>query len=152
MSRTGAGLEAWTSGSITQGAERHPCAVLLRYEADDPFVVTLTVSPGTAASPRTSSRWVISRDLLTAGLGGAVGIGAVSVLPGQNPDEPAHVTIRVQEQGAGRGTETLIRLGHAALMTYLERSHALQPFGTEPTEMALDRELARILGDGDGHA
>ncbi|MFI7011733.1 SsgA family sporulation/cell division regulator [Streptomyces sp. NPDC050145] len=144
MSRTGAGLEAWTSGSITQDDELHPCAVLLRYDADDPFVVTVTVSPDAVTRSRASSRWEISRDLLTAGLGGAVGIGAVSVLPGREPEKPAHVTIRVQEKGAA----TLIRLGHAALMTYLERSHALQPFGTEPTEMALDRELARILGDG----
>lgn len=138
-SRTGEQLEAWAKGFITRGSGQGPCGVRFRYGADDPFVVTMTVTPQTGPA----FRWHVSRDLLTSGLGAAVGIGAVAVLPGRDEGEPPHVTIRVRER---RG-ETRLRMGHAVLMTYLERSHALQPFGTEPTEVALDRELARILGE-----
>ncbi|MFB6679120.1 SsgA family sporulation/cell division regulator [Streptomyces sp. NPDC056390] len=96
---------------------------MLRYSTDDPLVVGLIVSrPGQA-----SACWVISRDLLSAGLTGTAGIGDITVEPVAEQSKPLGVLLRVRNEVG----ESRIHIDHQALLLYLERSHAMMPFGSE---------------------
>ncbi|MFD7781297.1 SsgA family sporulation/cell division regulator [Streptomyces sp. NPDC059753] len=113
---------------------------MLRYYTDVPLVVGLIVSrPG-----HSSASWVISRDLLSAGLTGTAGIGDVTVEPVAEPNNPLGVLLRVRnERGDAR-----IHIDHEALLLYLERSHAMMPFGTEAQSRQADLELDQLLDEG----
>ncbi|WP_405650220.1 SsgA family sporulation/cell division regulator [Streptomyces sp. NBC_01386] len=124
------------------GGERERCDIMLRYSTDDPLVVGLIVSrPG-----RGSACWVISRDLLSAGLTGTAGIGDVTVEPVAEQGKPLAVLLRVRnEEGEAR-----IHIDHQALLLYLEYSHAMMPFGSEAQSRQADAELDQLLnGDQD---
>lgn len=136
-------LEALAAGVLAYpDGERLPCEVELRYCADDPLVVRIVVPGGRARG----GSWRLSRDLLSAGLTGTAGIGDVTVRPVAHEGEPLSVEIAVRCARAGG----LVRfvMGHRALLTYLERSHALVPFGTEADQGAMDRELELFLDEG----
>ncbi|WP_405484669.1 SsgA family sporulation/cell division regulator [Streptomyces sp. NBC_00009] len=96
---------------------------MLRYSTDEPLVVGLIVSrPG-----HSSACWVVSRDLLSAGLTGTAGIGDITAEPVAEHSKPLAVLLRVRsEEGEAR-----IHIDHQALLLYLERSHAMMPFGSE---------------------
>ncbi|MHB9756372.1 SsgA family sporulation/cell division regulator [Streptomyces sp. BYX5S] len=115
------------------------CEIRLRYTADDPLVVHFRV----AESGARGGSWALSRDLLSAGLSGAAGIGDVTVRPVAQVGEPLAVEIEVR--GARAGESARFVMGHRALLTYLERSHALVPFGAEADQGAMDRELELML-------
>ncbi|MFI5665092.1 SsgA family sporulation/cell division regulator [Streptomyces sp. NPDC051684] len=136
-------LEALATGVLAYpDGERLPCEVELRYSADDPLVVRV-VLPGSRAR---GGSWALSRDLLSAGLTGAAGIGDVTVRPVAHEGEPLSVEIEVR--GARAGDLVRFVMGHRALLTYLERSHALVPFGTEADQGAMDWELEHFLDEG----
>ncbi|MFB8000346.1 SsgA family sporulation/cell division regulator [Streptomyces sp. NPDC056002] len=134
-------LEGIVRGFVTlSGGERERCDIMLRYYTDDPLVVGLIVSrPG-----RRSASWVISRDLLSAGLTGTAGIGDVTVEPVAEPSNPLGVLLRVRDE---RG-EARIRIDHQALLLYLERSHTMMPFGSEAQSRQADAELDQLLDEG----
>ncbi|MFC9500852.1 SsgA family sporulation/cell division regulator [Streptomyces sp. NPDC056982] len=112
---------------------------MLRYSTHDPLVVGLIVSrPGHG-----SACWVISRDLLSAGLTGTAGIGDVTVEPVAEQSEPLGVLLRVRNE---RG-EARIHIEHQALLSYLERSHAMMPFGSEAQSRQADAELDQLLDE-----
>ncbi|MGW8686605.1 SsgA family sporulation/cell division regulator [Streptomyces sp. NPDC055817] len=112
---------------------------MLRYSTDDPLVVGLTVSrPG-----HSSAYWVISRDLMSAGLTGTAGIGDVTVEPVAEQVEPLAVLLRVRNE---RG-EARIHVDHQTLLGYLERSHAMMPFGSEAQSRQADAELDQLLDE-----
>ncbi|MGD6747780.1 SsgA family sporulation/cell division regulator [Streptomyces sp. BH106] len=132
-------LEAAVRGFVVEadGAVLEPCDVMLRYGADDPLVVSVTVSQ---AGTR-SERWVISRDLLSDGLSGAAGIGDVTVCPVVDPAGPPGVLLRARDGG-----RTLhVRVSHQALLLYLARSHALVPFGNEVCPSRIDKGIEGLL-------
>ncbi|MFD0509505.1 MULTISPECIES: SsgA family sporulation/cell division regulator [Streptomyces] len=113
---------------------------MLRYSTGDPLVVGLVVSrPGHG-----SDCWVISRDLLSAGLTGTAGIGDVTVEPVAEQSLPLGVMLRVRDE---RG-EARIRIDHQALLLYLERSHVMMPFGSEAQSRQVDAELDQLLDEG----
>ncbi|MDI3420678.1 SsgA family sporulation/cell division regulator [Streptomyces luteolus] len=136
-------LDAVAKGAISQGAELVPCDVHLRFSANNPYVVTVS----TSAPDTDSSKWRLSRDLLSAGLTGAAGIGAVAVEPEAFDGLDLQVRIRVRELDG----ETLLHVDHRALLQYLEYTHALVPFGSEAIlggiDDALDNALDRILDE-----
>ncbi|MFB6679369.1 SsgA family sporulation/cell division regulator [Streptomyces sp. NPDC056390] len=134
-------LEGITRGFVTlYGGERERCDIMLRYSTDDPLVVGLIVSrPGHG-----SAHWVISRDLLSAGLTGTAGIGHVTVEPVAEQSEPLAVLLRVRDE---RG-DARIHMDHQALLLYLERSHAMMPFGSEAQSRQADAELDQLLDEG----
>ncbi|MFB8267488.1 SsgA family sporulation/cell division regulator [Streptomyces sp. NPDC055955] len=134
-------LEGIARGFVTlSGGEREPCDIMLRYYTDDPLVVGLIVSrPG-----HSSASWVISRDLLSAGLTGTAGIGDVTVEPVAEQSTPLGVLLRVRDE---RG-DASIHIDHQALLLYLERSHAMMPFGSEAQSRQVDAELDELLDEG----
>ncbi|MET8472711.1 SsgA family sporulation/cell division regulator [Streptomyces sp. NPDC006422] len=137
-------LEALATGVLAYpDGERLSCEIHLRYTADDPLVVRVLVPE---AGLRGGS-WALSRDLLSAGLSGTAGIGDVTVRPVAHEGQPLSVEIEVR--AAGTGELVRFALGHQALLTYLERSHALVPFGAEADQGAMDRELDRLFGGGE---
>lgn len=133
-------LEAMTKGFLTlQDGQRRLCDIQLRYRARDPLAVAVAVS-----GPSTySGLWILSRDLLSAGLSGTAGIGDVTVRPEAEPGQPMRIVIRVPGQ---RG-EVEIRIDHQALLTYLEYTHAMRPFGSEMDDRPLDEEIKHLLED-----
>ncbi|MFB7419800.1 SsgA family sporulation/cell division regulator [Streptomyces sp. NPDC056210] len=134
-------LEGITRGFLTlSGGEREPCDIILRYSTHDPLVVGLLVSrPG-----HSSACWVISRDLLSAGLTGTAGIADITVEPVAEPSTPLGVLLRVRDE---RG-EARIHFDHQALLLYLARSHAMMPFGSEAQSRQVDAELDQLLDEG----
>ncbi|MFZ3554315.1 SsgA family sporulation/cell division regulator [Streptomyces sp. BH055] len=136
-------LEALAAGVLAYpDGERLACEVQLRYSADDPLVVRVVVPESRARG----GSWALSRDLLSAGLTGTAGIGDVTVRPVVQEDAPLGVEIEVR--GARAGELVRFVMGHRALLTYLERSHALVPFGAEADQGAMDRELELFLDEG----
>ncbi|MFF1569322.1 SsgA family sporulation/cell division regulator [Streptomyces sp. NPDC058293] len=133
-------LEATTKGFLTlQDGQRSSCNIQLRYRARDPLAVAVAVSgPGAY-----SGLWILSRDLLSAGLSGTAGIGDVAVRPEAEPGQPMRVVIRVPGQ---RG-KVEIRIDHQTLLTYLEYTHAMRPFGSEMDDRPLDEEIKHLLDD-----
>ncbi|MEB8339062.1 SsgA family sporulation/cell division regulator [Streptomyces endophyticus] len=137
-------LEALATGVLAYpDGERFACEVELRYSADDPLVVRVVV-PGSVAR---GGNWTLSRDLLSAGLSGAAGVGDVTVRPVVQEGEPLGVEIEIR--GTRVGGPVRFVMGHRALLTYLERSHALVPFGAEADQGAMDRELEQFLDERD---
>jgi hypothetical protein len=132
-------LEGITRGFVTlSGGERERCDIMLRYSTDDPLVVALIVTrPG-----HSSACWVISRDLLSAGLTGTAGIGDVTVEPVAEPSRPLGVLLKVRNEWG----EARIHIDHQALLLYLEHSHAVMPFGSEARQA--DAELDQLLDEG----
>lgn len=59
------------------GDVRHPVDVILTWNPARPHEITLMLQ----GDGYPAGRWVFSRDLLTAGLTGPAGLGAVAVLP-----------------------------------------------------------------------
>ncbi|MFD7206481.1 SsgA family sporulation/cell division regulator [Streptomyces sp. NPDC059893] len=134
-------LEGITRGFVTlPGGERERCDIVLRYYTSDPLVVGVIVSqPGHG-----SACWVISRDLLSAGLTGTAGMGDVTVEPVAEQSQPLAVLLRVRNE---RG-EARIHIDHQGLLLYLERSHAMMPFGSEAQSRQVDAELDELLEQG----
>ncbi|MGW6404961.1 SsgA family sporulation/cell division regulator [Streptomyces sp. NPDC055134] len=134
-------LEGISRGFVTlSGGVCERCDIMLRYSADDPLVVGLIVSlPGHG-----SACWVISRDLLSAGLTGTAGIGDVTVEPVAEQSKPLAVLLRVRNEWG----EARIHIDHQALLLYLERSHAMMPFGSETQSRQVDAELDQLLDEG----
>ncbi|MFE7017228.1 SsgA family sporulation/cell division regulator [Streptomyces sp. NPDC057651] len=134
-------FEGIARGFVTlPGGERERCDIMLRYSADDPLVVGLTVSrPGHG-----SACWAISRDLLSAGLTGTAGIGDVTVEPVAEQAEPLAVLLRVRNDWG----EARIHIDHQALLLHLECSHAMMPFGSEAQSRQADAELDQLLDEG----
>jgi hypothetical protein len=139
-SDSGSQLEGIARGFVTlSGGVRERCDIMLRYSTHDPLVVSLIVS-----RPRHgSASWVISRDLLSAGLTGTAGIGDITVEPVAEQSEPLGVLLRVRsERGKAR-----IHIDHQALLLYLQRSHAMMPFGSEAQSRQADAELDQLLDE-----
>ncbi|MEB8340890.1 SsgA family sporulation/cell division regulator [Streptomyces endophyticus] len=124
-------------GVEADGGAGESCDVMLRYSADDPLVVSLTVS----WAGRRAEHWVLSRDLLSCGLSGGAGAGDVTVCPVVDPEGPPGVLLRARD--ARRALH--IRIGHQALLLYLARSHALVPFGSEVHPSRIDKGIEGLL-------
>ncbi|MET8468435.1 SsgA family sporulation/cell division regulator [Streptomyces sp. NPDC006422] len=132
-------LEAGMRGYVpaSGGFVGEPCGVVLRYTADDPLVVSVTVSRDCGRS----EHWLISRDLLSAGLSGRTGAGDVTVRPVVDP----HAAPGVLLQARDTGRALHIRVSHQALLLYLSRTHALVPFGREVTAARIDHAIEGLL-------
>lgn len=63
--------------------------------------------------------------------------------PVAEQNKPLGVLLRVRNE---RG-EARIHIDHQALLLYLERSHAMMPFGTEAQSREVDAELDQLLDE-----
>src|SRR4051794_20902997 len=115
-----------------------PVTASIRYDASDPYAVTVTFFTG-AAEP---VRWTFARQLLTDGVERSVGEGDVRVWPAQS--EGQAVVYIALSSPSGRA---LFEASLADVVEFLGRSYTAVPTGSESDFVNVDAELAFILSD-----
>jgi len=110
----------------------------LTYDAADPFAVTLVFR----ATPR-PVRWTFARGLLAAGLWDPTGDGDVHVWSCLD-DHGAPV---VMVELCSPDGDVLVQLATPEVVTFLDRTEAVVPTGTEAAHLDLDAVIAAVLTD-----
>lgn len=85
----------------------------LSWSAEDPYAVSMVFSP--ASGP---VHWVVSRELLAAGLEGPAGLGDVAVLPALHDDSRVELIL---ESPTGRAVFLVARRALAEFLTEVGR-------------------------------
>lgn len=109
----------------------------LQYDCRDPFAVRMAF-PATATLEGTEVSWEFSRELLTAGMEGAAGVGDVRI-------RPFGYDRTVLEFHAVEGI-AMVHVRTAELRRFLGRAQELVPAGQEHRFLDLDRSLTDLLG------
>ena len=86
--------------------------------------------------------WLLSRDLLRAGLIGPVGEGDVRLWPARNGLDVLFLQLRAPSG------EALFEVSGAAVGQFLRETDALVPVGTESGLLRVDEELTALLSGG----
>ena len=115
-----------------------PVTASIRYDAIDPYAVTVTFFTG-AAEP---VRWTFARQLLTDGVEHSVGEGDVRVWPAQTDGRPA-VYIALSSP-SGRA---LFEAHLGDVVDFLSRSYLAVPTGSESDFVDVEAELSVLLSD-----
>ena len=115
-----------------------PVTASIRYDASDPYAVTVTFFTG-AAEP---VRWTFARQLLTDGVERSVGEGDVRVWPAHSDGSP--VVYIALSSPSGRA---LFEAPLHDVVEFLGRSYAAVPTGAESDFVDVDSELNLILSD-----
>jgi hypothetical protein len=120
---------------------------MLCYEATDPFAVRIAFGDvgdeGGAVDPDDGGiAWLVSRELLQAGMNGPSGDGDVRVWPAHSATDVLFLHLRAPSG------EALFELSRAAVAAFLRQTEALVPSGTETELLALDDELYTLLSNG----
>jgi hypothetical protein len=115
-----------------------PVTASIRYDAADPYAVTVTFFTG-AAEP---VRWTFARQLLTDGIERSVGEGDVRVWPANSDGAP--VVYVALSSPSGRA---LFEASLADVVEFLGRSYTAVPTGAESDFVDVDTELSVILSD-----
>ena len=110
-----------------------------RYDADDPFAVSLTFHLGDDVL-----RWELARSLLAEGLTDPAGQGDVSLWPHVTDAGRAVVVLSLWSPYA----ELVGEVGLNQLYRFLTRSLVLVPLGTEAEWLDVDGVVAELLGSG----
>src|SRR5215218_5919382 len=101
---------------------------LLCYDGADPFAVRIA--------------WLLSRELLQAGLEGPAGDGDVRLWPAHAATDVLFLHLRAPSG------EALFELSRATVAAFLRQTEALVPSGTESALLDLDEELHVLLSNG----
>ena len=115
-----------------------PVTASIKYDATDPYAVTVTFFTG-AAEP---VRWTFARQLLTDGVERSVGEGDVRVWPAHSDGLP--VVYIALSSPSGRA---LFEASLPDVVEFLGRSYTAVPTGSESDFVNVDAELAFILSD-----
>jgi hypothetical protein len=115
-----------------------PVTASIRYDASDPYAVTVTFFTG-ASEP---VRWTFARQLLTDGVERSVGEGDVRVWPANSDGAP--VVYIALSSPSGRA---LFEASLADVVEFLGRSYTAVPTGAESDFVDVDTELILILSD-----
>jgi hypothetical protein len=120
---------------------------LLCYDAADPFAVRIAFGdvsdqnkvvdldePGIA--------WLLSRELLQAGLAAPVGEGDVRLWPAHAATDVLFMHLRAPSG------EALFELSRATVAAFLRQTETLVPSGSESALLGLDDELHVLLSNG----
>lgn len=113
-----------------------PLCMGLRYEAADPYAVRAVFH----INDDNTVEWVFARELLTEGLRRPAGSGAVRVWPARGQERH---TVRIALLSPSG--EALFEAPAAAMESFLTRTCAAVPPGTESDHLDLDDQLAHIL-------
>jgi len=110
---------------------------LLCYDGADPFAVRIAfgLEDGGIA-------WLLSRELLQAGLDGPAGEGDVRLWPAHAATDVLFLHLRAPSG------EALFELSRATVAAFLRQTETLVPSGTESTLLDLDDELHVLLSNG----
>ena len=124
----------------------------LVYDSTDPFAVRVRFGDGgpddVAAMPYDDPdddggvEWLLSRDLLRAGLTGPVGEGDVRLWPARGGLDVLFLQLRAPSG------EALFELSAAVVGDFLRETELLAPVGSESDLLQVDDELSALLRGG----
>ena len=127
-------------------AEWTEVPALLCYDAADPFAVRIAFGeaadgePG--ADPDGGITWLLSRELLQAGLEQPAGDGDVRLWPARGAADVLYLHLRAPSG------EALFETSRASVAAFLRQTEALVPLGEETGRLGLDDELEALLSNG----
>jgi hypothetical protein len=113
-----------------------PVPAGLRYDSADPYAVHATFHTGA----QETVDWVFARELLSEGLRRPTGCGDVRVWPSRNRGQGIVCIALSSPEG-----EALLEAPARALESFLKRTNAAVPPGTEPRHYDIDAELAHLF-------
>jgi hypothetical protein len=130
------GPQAWTE-----------VPALLCYDAADPFAVRVAFGDvsdedGAVAADEAGISWLLSRELLQAGLQRPVGDGDVRLWPAHAASDAMFLHLRAPSG------EALFEVSRATVAGFLRQTEAMVPSGTEVALLDLDHELDALLSNG----
>src|SRR3954447_16744670 len=130
------GPQAWTAV---------PAALV--YDSADPFAVRVRFGDGGPDDVDTPDEdggveWLLSRDLLRAGLTGPVGEGDVRLWPARGGLDVVFLQLRAPSG------EALFELSAAVVADFLRETELLVPVGAESSALRVDDELSALLRGG----
>ncbi|WP_369137771.1 SsgA family sporulation/cell division regulator [Modestobacter versicolor] len=122
----------------------------LVYDSADPFAVRVRFGdePDDVDGPLYDDpddggvEWLLSRDLLRAGLTAPVGEGDVRLWPARGGLDVVFLQLRAPSG------EALFELSGAVVGDFLQETDLLVPVGTESDELGVDEELSALLRGG----
>jgi hypothetical protein len=124
----------------------------LVYDSADPFAVRVRFGDGGADDMDTTSydvpdddagvEWLLSRDLLRAGLTSPVGEGDVRLWPARGGLDVVYLQLRAPSG------EALFELSGSVVADFLRETELLVPAGTESDVLQVDDELSALLRGG----
>jgi hypothetical protein len=118
---------------------------LLCYDSADPFAVRIAfgdVGDENGVVEDDGIAWLLSRELLQAGLGGPAGDGDVRLWPAHAATDVLFLHLRAPSG------EALFELSRATVAAFLRQTETLVPTGTESDLLDLDDELHVLLSNG----
>ncbi|MFF0013198.1 SsgA family sporulation/cell division regulator [Streptomyces sp. NPDC005374] len=123
---------------VAEGVDR-PVMLDLSYDRADPYAVSLTFHMYTD----TTVRWVVGRELLLDGLEKLTGVGDVQIWPCRDPrSDRVHIALcPCPEERA-----VVVTAPARALGSFLRRTFALVPPGTEECHLDMDGAVHQLLG------
>ncbi|MEU2350003.1 SsgA family sporulation/cell division regulator [Modestobacter sp. NPDC049651] len=126
----------------------------LVYDSTDPFAVRVRFGDDTAderdpgfedavdAEDDGGVEWLLSRELLRAGLSAPVGDGDVRIWPARAALDVLYLQLRAPSG------EALFELSSSVVDDFLRETERLVPAGTESDALHVDAELLALLHDG----
>ena len=120
---------------------------LLCYDGSDPFAVRIAFGDvgddsGTVDPDDGGIAWLVSRELLQAGLEAPAGDGDVRLWSAHASNDVLFLHLRAPSG------EALFELSRATVAAFLRQTEALVPSGTESALLDLDIELEVLLSNG----
>jgi len=118
----------------------------LLYDVADPYAVRIAfgevAEDDTAADPDGAITWLLSRELLQAGLERPAGDGDVRLWPAKAAADVLYLHLRAPSG------EALFEVSRASVAAFLRQTEALVPWGEESARLGLDDELTALLSGG----
>ena len=125
---------------VVPGGPSLPVVAGLSYSASDPWAVRVAFHTGGEGSGVVE--WLFARELLTEGVGRAVGEGDVRVWPStQDGERLVHLAMSSPSGSA------LFEMQRDALVEFLQQTYLAVPTGCEDDSVDLDSEIAALLAD-----
>ncbi|MEU1184138.1 SsgA family sporulation/cell division regulator [Streptomyces sp. NPDC005820] len=123
---------------VAEGVDR-PVMLDLSYDRADPYAISLTFHMCTD----TTVRWMVGRELLLEGLEKLTGVGDVQVWPCRAPRaDRVHIALcPCPKQKA-----VVVTAPARALETFLRRTLAVVPSGSEECHLDMDGAVHQLLG------
>jgi hypothetical protein len=120
---------------------------MLCYDAADPYAVRIAFGDiggrsGVVDPDDGGISWLVSRELLAAGLEGPSGDGDVRAWPAHSATDVLFLHLRAPSG------EALFELSRATVAAFLRQTETLVPTGTESDLLGLDDELHVLLSNG----
>jgi hypothetical protein len=137
------------SDLITGTCDGHAAPVRLLYDSADPFAIRIDISAlvdGIDPDAGPTRPWMFARTILADALTAGGRYGLHDVVVARDPGSP-WVTITIGgPDGFGGESSMDIRVGHRALLRFLERTAALVPLGRESEHLDVDAAIAQLFG------